>query len=350
MTVVWLGADAARYPEGGGHLWAYLNWALGLQKAGCTVVWLDVGNPDQLRTLGRRLSAHGVVLAAGDGDALEAAADADLLLNLRYRLAAEVVSRFRRSALVDIDPGLTQVWLNSGQMTIADHDLYFSTGERVGRLDPDRTWLQTTPCVSLEQWPLQPPPNPVARFTTVSHWWADEWVTHEGELFRNDKRAGFLPFLDLPQRTGQSLELALTIGNHEAEMPDRQILAERGWSVRDAWTIVRTPDDYRKYVQRSAGEFSAAKPSAVKLGNGWISDRTVCYLASGRPAVVQYTGPSSTFPHGEGVFRVSTVEEAALALDVIASDYERHSAAARSVAEEHFDATKVVRRVLERAL
>jgi hypothetical protein len=127
-------------------------------------------------------------------------------------------------------------------------------------------------------------------------------------------------------------------------------LQDRGWRVRDAWEITGTPWGYRRYIQSSLGEFSCAKPSYVRLQNAWISDRTLCYLASGKPAVVQYTGASRFLPDREGLFRFRDIEEAAICLDLAASDYERQCRLARMLAEEYFDARKVVARVLERAL
>jgi hypothetical protein len=86
------------------------------------------------------------------------------------------------------------------------------------------------------------------------------------------------------------------------------------------------------------------------LQNAWISDRTLCYLASGKPAVVQHTGASRFLPDAEGLFRFRSLEEAARALSTAESDYERYGRLARALAEEYFDAHKVVGRVLERAL
>jgi hypothetical protein len=114
--------------------------------------------------------------------------------------------------------------------------------------------------------------------------------------------------------------------------------------------VAGTPWGYQRYVQSSLGEFSGAKPSYVLMQNAWVSDRTLCYLASGRPAVVQHTGPSDFLPDAEGLFRFRTLDDAAAAFDALATNYERHRQAARRLAHEHFDARKVVTRVLERAL
>jgi hypothetical protein len=373
-ATVWLGARALGYPEGGGHFWVYLNWALGLRAAGCRVVWLETADPQtseaELRRLASclrdRLRPHGLsdrlaIAPSVDGPhppAIEGcldvstAGEADGLLNLNYGLPPGVVGRFRKSALLDIDPGLLQIWISSKQIRLADYDLYLTTGETVGRPDarfPDagRRWLYTPPCVATDYW--QPHPAPAgAPFTTVSHWFAEEWVVENGQPYRNDKRAGFLPYLDLPRMTTQPLELALcTTAGEEAELDG---LRNRGWRVRHAYEVAATPEDYQAYVRDSRGEFSCAKPSCVRLQNAWVSDRTLCYLASGKPAVVQHTGPSRILPENAGLVRFHTPEEAVRGLEAVAADYDRHSRQARALAEEVFDARKVVRRVLELAL
>ena len=129
----------------------------------------------------------------------------------------------------------------------------------------------------------------------------------------------------------------------------RRLMEPKGWRLREAWDVSSTPYDYRAYVQRSRGEFSCAKPSTVALETAWVSDRTLCYLASGKPAVVQSTGPSRLLPDAEGLFRFRGIDEAAHALAAAEADYGRHCRLARALAEEHFDARRVVGRVLERA-
>jgi hypothetical protein len=387
------------YPQGGGHLWVFLNWALGLRALGCEVIWLETVSQEEsvsalsrrrlkgdglleclndlvhevqtnVATLKRRLERYGLAgslaLHSWSGEVLpdeltkgcldlEAAAEADLLLNLRYNLPGEVVGRFRRSALLDIDPGLLQVWISQGLVNVASHDLYFTIGETVGQLgaqfpDVGLKWHYTPPPVYMPQWPPVQA-DAAAPYTTVSHWWEPEavgWVEVQGELRNNEKRTAFLEYVDLPSRTSTPLELALCLGPSDEE--EVGFLEERGWKIRHAWTVSSEPERYRAYIRRSRGEFSVVKPSCVWLENAWISDRTLCYLASAKPAVVQHTGPSRFLPDSEGLFRFRTLEEAARALWAVESDYERHCRLARELAEEHFDAQKVVGRVLERAL
>ena len=383
MTV-WLCADTAYYPEGGGHRWVYLNWALGLRSLGCRVVWLeavDTSKPREeiatgLAAVDATLRQYGLegslAVCSRSGEPLppgltantvplEEAREADLLLNMASDTCKPVLGLFRRTALLDIDPGLSQVLTSVGQWELPPHDAYFTVGETVGRPDspvPDLgvAWQHTTPCVSLDWWPLEQSVNG-ARFTTVSHWvtrW--QWVTYGDESYPNDKRAGFLPFIDLPGQTTQPLELALCLAAdpdlrlapHEEK--ERAELEQRGWHVVHAHAVAGTAWDYQDYIRGSLGEFSWVRPSCVRLQLAWISDRTPCYLASGKPAIVQHNGPSRFLPDGEGIFYFRDVGEAARQLEAVAADYDKHSAAARALAEELFDARKVVGSVLERAL
>jgi len=370
-------ADTISFLSGGGHQWVFLNWAIGLRANGVRVHWLEPvpaeWNSDQLAerlaVLRTRLQPYGldesvalVGWTPGMHDVApppgclsfdEVASAADLLLNTLYHLPATALGRFRRTALIDIDPGLTQHWLSTGQISVAPHSLYFTTGENVGsnaRIpDCGLPWIYTPPCVALDAWPITPTPAD-APFTTVSGWYADEWVATTDGYFCNDKRQGFLPFLALPRLTRQPLELALNIGEGPEADAERHELEARGWRVRNSYEVASTPADYQRYIQASRGEFSAVKPSCVRLLNAWISDRTLCYLASGKPAVVENTGPSRFLPTAAGLFRFRTLGEAAKMLEAAAADYEHQSRLARALAEEHFDAAIVTRRVLERAL
>jgi hypothetical protein len=362
-----------RWPRAGGHFWVFLNWALGLRALGCRVVWLERITPDlcaekvpklifNLRT---RLQAYGLenCLALfweteppaptdvfNGWLTFEEARQADLLLNLAYDIP--FVGLFRRSAFVDIDPGLTQIWIDVYGMKISRHDTYFTIGETVGEpaaLFPDcgLRWHYTPPPVHLPIWP-QSAAASTAAFTTVTNWWAREWMEYQGETYDNGKRAGFMPFLDLPRRTNKPLELAVCLGEDSTD--DRAMLHKHGWRVEEAWDVTSTPWDYQRYIQDSLGEFSCVKPSCVRLQNAWISDRSLCYLASGKPVVVEHTGPSRFLPDRGGLFRFRDVDEAAECLDAVATDYTHQACLARDLAEEHFDAKKVISRVLETAL
>jgi hypothetical protein len=373
---VCLAANSLGYPNGGSYLWIYLNWALGLRAAGCRVIWLETFNrkttPERLRELVLALRAHlepyglddAVAIYSRRGDAtpteveglcldLDAATEADLLLDLCYGWDAAVVGRFCGSVLVDIDPGQLQVWITKGQMTVAPHDLYFSIGETIGQPgspvpDCGVEWQYTPPPVSLTEWTFTPPPaDPHASYTTITHWWGPA-MEYKGETFENDKRSAFLEFQCLPAHTRAPMELAVLLAKGETE--ERRRWEGSGWRLRHPWEVSDTPAACRAYIQGSRGEFSCAKPSYVRFNTGWLSDRTVCYLASGRPAILQYTGPNRSLPEGHGVFRFRTLDDAARALATVEADYERQCRLARCLAEEQFDAKQVVGRVLERAL
>jgi hypothetical protein len=278
---------------------------------------------------------------------------ADLLLNFHYAIAPKLLARFRRTALVDIDPGLLQFWISRGQLSVPRHDFYFTTGETVGTPaarfpDCGLKWIHIHPPVCLECWPFFFEQRAEA-FSTVSNWDSDDWIVDKEETYENTKRVAFLEFADLPRLTSQPLELALFMKT-EKDVQDRKDLEQRGWRIRHSRDVAGTPESYQAYIRSSRGEFSCAKRSCLKFQNAWVSDRTLCYLASGKPVVVQHTGPSSRLPDGEGMFRFSTLKEAARAFSAINNDYEKHSRAARQIAEALFDAKQVARQILSDAL
>jgi hypothetical protein len=384
-TVVLATVRMLEFLDAGGHFWAYMQYALGLRELGCDVYVFDTSwlggssanrarveaNRRRLDDLDARLARHGLrdrlIVALepgkhagdaprelhariGDRDVDDVLAGADLLLNFNYRLDQETVSRFRRSALVDIDPGLLQCWLAQGKIALAPHDAHFTIGESIGpsRLaDGGLAWLPIRPAVCLEAWPYAYRPDATA-FTTVSSWWGGGHVGTKEHWFDNSKRVSYLRFAELPVHTHQPLELALYLA--DSDDGDVRLLLDRGWRVRHSRDVAGTPEAYQRYIQHSRGEFSCVKPSYAQFGNAWVSDRSLCYLASGKPVVAQYTGRSAYMPEGRGLFRFRTVAEAAAALDAINQDYEAQCRYARDLAEEHFDAKVVTRRILNRTL
>jgi len=130
---------------------------------------------------------------------------------------------------------------------------------------------------------------------------------------------------------------------------DRELLAEQGWAVVDPLALSTDPGRYRDYIRASRGEFSLAKELNVRLATGWFSDRSACYLAAGRPVIVQDTGFRTTLPTGAGLLPFLTPQEAVEAVRSVLADWPRHSAAARRIAEQHFAATWVLADLLDRA-
>ncbi|MEJ7892335.1 MAG: hypothetical protein WKF94_06810 [Solirubrobacteraceae bacterium] len=378
-VTVCLSPGTIAYPQGAGHLWAYLNWGLSLRAVGCRVLWLeDVGGMLASGSVGEATAAADTLDAAltrfglpgalsvtdfrGDtvpadlgaghlslGDVTEAS---DLLLDFTYQAPASVVGRFRRSALVDLDPGLLQIGMDRGDLRVAPHDMYFTIGETVGTPaacfpDGGVAWQYSPPPVYLPAWEVSPLPQ-AGPFTTVTNWWG-EWILIGDETVDNEKRTAFLRLLDLPAKVSALLEIALTPDEYTLRT-DGALLRKHGWTVRDAWAACGTPEGYRDYIRGSRGELSAAKASCARLANAWVSDRTVCYLASGRPAIVEHTGPSRILPEADGLLRFRDVDEAAAAITRVEADPAHHARAARALAEEHFDGERLVATVLERAL
>jgi hypothetical protein len=160
-------------------------------------------------------------------------------------------------------------------------------------------------------------------------------------------QTAFLQCIEIPTRIPTRLELALGAG----ELLDEEhgLWTVHGWDVSDAWDHASSPWDYQRYIQRSRGEFSCARPAYAQLQSAWSSDRTVCYLASGKPAIVEHGGPSSFLPERDGLFRFRTMDEA-IPGGAVESDHGHHARAARALAEEYLDSEAVIGSVLVRAL
>jgi hypothetical protein len=186
--------------------------------------------------------------------------------------------------------------------------------------------------VTLDDWHTTRPPGDA--LTTVMTWQIESFTDVGG-----NKDQEFLKFLDLPARTSQRFELAVN--------GPQRLLRGHGWSTVDAMRVSKSPGEYRDFIHRSRGEFGVAKHTYVAAQSGWFSDRTECYLASGRPALVQDTGWTAHLPSGEGLLAFSTLEEALAGVDRINSDYPRHARRAGEIAREHFDAGRVLRRLLD---
>jgi hypothetical protein len=249
---------------------------------------------------------------------------------------------------VQSDPFALQVDIENGNRWAAEqlsrHCAHFTFGELVGTPQCDLPtggvrWRPTRQPVALELWPVQPPGG---RFTTVTTWRNDAkprvW---RGEEYHWTKDREFLALVDLPRHTTATLELAI-----DGRPPEASLLEERGWQLVEGVGLETELGAYRDYVVGSRGEFTVARDQYVRPRTGWFSDRSACYLAAGRPVVAQDTGFGEVLPTGEGLFAFRDVDDAASALDEIEADPERHRAAARRIAEEHFAAEKVLARLL----
>jgi hypothetical protein len=176
-------------------------------------------------------------------------------------------------------------------------------------------------------------------FTTVGNWRGYGSVEHAGVHY-GQKAHSLRRLLDLPRLTPEPFTLALSI--HPDEVKDLEALSSHGWKLLDPAEVASTPGRYQRFVQGSRGEFGVAKSGYAASRCGWFSDRSACFLASGRPVVAQDTGFSRHLPTGEGLFAFATAEEAAAAVTEVSRDYARHCRAARALAETHFDSDKVL--------
>jgi hypothetical protein len=364
-------AFVAKYPTGGGNFWVPLQYLLGLLDLGVDAYWVEYvwGDADPARARAavdifrRHAAALGIadrvtVVFLPDGtrddppgraehlglapDTLAARARAGLLLNLAGSVPRGLRAGYGRTALLDIDPGPFQIWARESDLGVGDHDAHLTIGLNLGAADSpvplgEVAWRRVPPVVHLPSWPEQGARRG-ASWTTVTQWWNDQYAVQGGIVYDCNKRSGFLPLLSLPARVDVSLELAANV--HPGETEDRAALAANGWRLVDPAAVAGTAAAFRRYVQGSRGELSPAKPAYVLARAGWVSDRTLCYLASGRPCVVEATGAEAHLPASAGLRFFATLDEAADALGAVERDYPAAARAARALAEEAF-ATRV---------
>ena len=367
----------ARHPiAAGGCVWAFLQYALGFRALGCEVLYVEhldakdciddawqpapFASSANVATLRGVAARHGLdaALLLADGDAFvgrsraevgDWVASADVFVNLSGRFhLRDVMDGARRRVYVDLDPGYTQIWQAQygSDMNLAGHDAHFTVGLNLGRPEcPIPTlglrWHPLLPPVVLDEWTPCGPPG--ERYTTVADWRGYAPVEWQGVWYKQ-KSDEFLRMIDLPQRVAVPLELCLAIHPDEPDLPR---LVAHGWQLSDPRRLIADSEAYRAYVRASRGEWSVAKQGYVVGHTGWVSDRSVCYLAAGRPVVVQDTGLAAHLPLGEGLLTFDDADGAVAALQAVERDYARHAAAARALAVERFDARRVLSGLLE---
>jgi hypothetical protein len=281
--------------------------------------------------------------------------DADALLNVcgATQLREEHL-RCPVRIYLETDPVFEQIRVAEDDrraiLALEEHTHHFTYGENLGQPDcpiplEKFAWRPTRPPVIPDLWDASC--NPTAeRFTTVATWKnVGKDIRFRGETYHWSKHVNFLRVADLPRRTRQPLELALEVDDAST----RDLLTRNGWLLTDAFEVSRDLTAYRRHIERSRGEFTVAKDLVARTRSGWFSDRSVCYLAAGKPVVTQDTGFGKYVPAGAGLFAFATVEEAAAALDEVNRDYEYHCRAARRLAEEYFAADRVLERLCREA-
>lgn len=296
-------------------------------------------------------SYHGV----SEAEAKEFCASADVFFNVSGCgwLRPEYL-RIPKKIFLDSDPMFTQVALVSGKQDVVErihaHDFHFTFAENIDAQDcriptAGLEWIPTRQPVVLDWFP--PPTSDVGArdvFTTVMNWVSYKPCEYEGENW-GQKDVEFLKFVDLPARTTQKFEIAMGMGPGMTR--PTEMLRAKGWEIVEPSERLPDPWTYRDYLRTSKGEWSVAKEGYVKSRSGWFSCRSACYLALGRPCVLQDTGWSNVYPTGDGLFAFDTIEEAVAGIEEINADYAHHSTEARALAETMFDARKVLGEMLE---
>jgi hypothetical protein len=374
MNII-LAGIMGRYPYGG-VAWCSLMYLLGLRRLGHEVWYLeDTGEcnydaeEDTIATdpryalkfirqslqpyaLGDRwcyIDYTGKYHGKSKEDWLEICRNADLFLNLSGGswFWRDEYTAIPHTAFIDSDPGFTQLAISRANGWYVDFFRRFGALFTFGRnIGTDASpvpvsgwnWQHTWQPVITEEWHAEDPEPPRPELTTVMSWVIGSFTDIGG-----NKDAEFRRILELPSRVRRPLEVALST------RPPQALLRAHGWACRDALPVSHDLNSYRNYIHGSFGEFSVAKNTYVAARTGWFSDRTECYLASGRPAVVQDTGFSAHLPTGRGLFAYRTIDEAVEAIEAVGVDWATHSAAARQIAREHFDSDIVLPSLIERA-
>jgi hypothetical protein len=375
LTMLVSGMVAAN-PHHGGASWAVLQYVLGLKRLGHEVYVIEPVAAGSVQPAGAPL-AHSVnaryfrrvmedfglgsasaLLLEGTHETVGASYDelqaltrkVDVLININGILAErELVEGIPARIYLDIDAGFNQLWhaLRGIDRRFAGHTHHVTIGQGIGApwcsvpmcgID----WIKSVQPVVLEHWPVAGDVIHDA-LTTVGNWRADGSFEHNG-VFYGQKAHSLRQLITLPTRTGERFLLALSI--HPDEKKDLEALARNRWRLVDPAQVAATPADYRRFIQGSKAELGLVKHGCLVAPCGWFSDRSVCYLASGRPVVAQETGFSRLLPTGEGLFAFETEEGALRAIEELNHDYPRHARAARAIAEEHFDSDKVLSRLL----
>jgi hypothetical protein len=357
----------------GGVAWDYLQYVEGFRRLGHEVFYLEdtenwaydavkqtytadcTANVAYLRAIMQRFGYEGRWMYRNCPDAAyhgmtepqarDVCASAEVFVNVSggawLRPEYEAIPK---KIFIDSDPMFTQVSLLNPNTRALEraraHDFHFTFAENIGQPDcrvPDAgvQWLPTRQPVVLDWWPV--PAGPLRDvFTTVMNLASYKPVEHDGETW-GQKDVELNRFLDLPGRTKQKLELACpqVVGAMER-------LAQQGWQVVESDLCAPDPWKYREYLASSKGEWSVAKEGYVKSRSGWFSCRSACYLALGRPCVLQDTGWSRVYPTGNGLWAFRDLDEAAAGLEAVSADYAAQCAGARQLAETMFDSDKVL--------
>jgi hypothetical protein len=373
ILVTGMVAADARY---GGATWAVLQYVLGLKQLGHDVYFVepitaakldpsgvDLAHSETARRFQRLTASFGLsdsaaLLLEGTCETVgltysalrRVVARADMLLNTSGMLKdPALLTPIARRVYLDLDPGFNQAWHRVAgiDMRFDAHTHFATVGLAMGRpqcgvATCGRTWITMCPPVMLREWPVSTQLTHDA-FTTVANWRSYGTLQVDG-LFLGQKAHAFRPLIGLPRKTSTRFTLALAIHPDE---PDLDALRRNGWGLVNPRRAAGTPASYRRFVSGSKAEFGIAKSGYVVTRSGWFSDRSACYLASGRPVLAQQTGFGDALPTGEGLIAFASEADVLAGVEAICTDYARHRVAARAIAERYFDSDRVLTRLIE---
>jgi len=290
------------------------------------------------------------VIGKSRSDLQQLVSGADLLWNFANALQPPLLFRFKRRALVDGDPGHLQVCALETEMGQSRHDFFLTAGCKLHDSDCEvptlgKTWHSFPQFVYLPMWPVAPDPGPQAPFTSVTQWNAGE-VWWGERVLSVGKRDAYLQIAQLPWRAKRPFELAANMDQSDMQT-DGVLLESNGWRIVSAHTAAATPAAYQEYIARSRAEISCPKPIYRELRTGWFSDRSACYMATGRPVLAEDTGFGDHFPTGKGLLVFRDLECAIERVKRIDADYPMHSRAAREFAEQYLDSARCLTAMLD---
>jgi hypothetical protein len=371
----------AGYLKGGGHWSWILQYLLGLRDLGVQVFLLsplkgdknDEATRARLHGYFRLLSKYGFadqayVVLHQDSKSFESASfdaishggprlaevisTSDAVWDFAKCLPRSFIEQFKRRALIDVDPGHLQISLLAWDESVEHYDVFFSVGLNVGLPGCEvptmgKSWHSYLQVVHLPSWPAHftPPPSGAA-ITSVTHWnWGE--LHFNSSVLSLSKRDAYLKYVSAPARLGFPLELATSLGEGDSSAADRALLEKHRWRLADPYKVAGSVGDYQRYIQNSIAELCCPKPIYRDLQTGWQSDRSVAYLASGRPVLMEDTGLSHHVNTDKGLLFFSDIESLSEAAEQIRRDYAAHSRAAREIAEAYFSTSRILPRLLE---
>lgn len=366
-------------PFQGGATWAVLQYVLGFRRLGHEVTLIEPIAAAAIRPPGveldtsvnatyfdrvvKRFGLRGraallrqerrETIGVPYNELLDRTRGADLLINISGMLTdQQLVARIPHRIYLDLDPAFNQLWQAAEgiDMRFQGHTHFVTVGTAIGSAACDvptcgLPWMTTLQPVVLSEWPVAPP-DPSGPWTTVGNWRGYGSIQVRDILY-GQKAHSFRRFITLPRLSPHN-DFVLALAIHADEVKDLAALADNGWRLVDPAQVAATPDDYQAFIYASKAELGIAKSGYVESRCGWFSDRSVCYLASGRPVLAQDTGLEGLLPIGRGLLTFSTEDEALAGIDAINGDYARHAAAARNIAEECFDSDRVLTRLLQK--